>query len=246
MYRASGRLEGFGFRHVFATMETAHTSSRWSSSTTSEGSTMFERPSLSWASIKSSVLANHSSEPVSFEPLTPKFPVISSSSTFPKQYTSYEQLAGGPETIKYKSLTSMISTSWRRNSCFPHFVECIHHSNFQDTLQICHQEAHCLPGYLCEPMVDYTHRAGSTMPQQHQWQSSALLSNPTSAAPPQHPLTSCAMRKSSLPLPCTCRPAIPPHLWPNAPAMEQSSHGNSLQGSPIPPSSYYCSSDQPF
>lgn len=50
-YRASGRRVGFGFRHVFAMMATAHTSSRWSSSTTREGSTIPETPSLSLASI---------------------------------------------------------------------------------------------------------------------------------------------------------------------------------------------------
>jgi hypothetical protein len=51
MYRASGRLEGFGFKHAFATIETAHTSSRWSSSTISKGSTIFEMLSLSCVSI---------------------------------------------------------------------------------------------------------------------------------------------------------------------------------------------------
>src|SRR6185295_18648549 len=69
--RADGRREGLALRQVLAMIATAHTSSWWSSSTTSSGSMML---ALSPPLILLSVLASHSSEAASFDPLMPKLP----------------------------------------------------------------------------------------------------------------------------------------------------------------------------
>uniref|UniRef100_A0A0A9ETY6 Uncharacterized protein n=1 Tax=Arundo donax TaxID=35708 RepID=A0A0A9ETY6_ARUDO len=71
-------------------MATAHTSSRWSSSTRSRGSMMSAMAALSPTLMWLSVFASHSdsSEAAAFGPLMPKLPVTSSSSTLAKQWTS--------------------------------------------------------------------------------------------------------------------------------------------------------------
>lgn len=92
-YLMSGRFEGLGLRHDRATIAMAHTSSSKSSSTIRDGSMIFVTNSLSCTLMQDRVCSNHSLVVASSDLLMPSLPVTSSSKTFPKQNTSWAQLA---------------------------------------------------------------------------------------------------------------------------------------------------------
>lgn len=87
MYFTGGRFEGLGFRQDIATIDTAQTSSKWSSSTMSDGSIIFVISSLSLMLTYGRIRPSHSFAAASsdFDALMPNLPVTSSSKTFPKQ-----------------------------------------------------------------------------------------------------------------------------------------------------------------
>ncbi|GER50362.1 DDB1- and CUL4-associated factor 12 [Striga asiatica] len=92
-----GRLLGLGLRQDRATMAMAQTSSKRSSSIIRVGSTMLVTESLSYMLTWRRVESSHSLVAVgsAVGELIPIFPVTSSRRIFPKQWTSYEQVAFG-------------------------------------------------------------------------------------------------------------------------------------------------------